>query len=54
MKKITFFFLFGLILFSFSGTFTDAFAATIGDVITPKVERELANESNKIPGKAIV
>jgi hypothetical protein len=54
MKKITFFFLFGLILFSFSGTFTDAFAATIGDVITPKVERELANENNKIPGKAIV
>jgi hypothetical protein len=54
MKKIIFFFLFGLILFSFTSTFTDAFAATIGDVITPKVERELANENNKIPGKAIV
>ena len=50
MTKIIFFFLFGLIFFSF----TDAFAATIGEVIQPKVERELAKESNKIPGKAVV
>jgi len=54
MKKITFFFLFGLILFSFTSTFTDAFAATIGDTITPKVERELADENNKKSGKAVV
>ena len=46
------FYIFLILLFSFS--VADAFAATIGDVITPKVERELANESNKIPGKAIV
>ena len=39
-----------MIIFSF----TDAFAQTIGDVITPKVERELANENNKNPGKAVV
>jgi len=50
MKKIIFFFLFGLIFFSF----TDAFAQTIGDIIEPKIDRELANESNKISGKAVV
>jgi len=50
MKKIIFFFLFGLIFFSF----TDAFAQTIGDTVNPKLDRELANENNKISGKAIV
>ncbi len=50
MKNLIFLFLFGLILFSF----TDAFGATIGDVITPKVERELADDNNKISGKAVV
>ena len=29
-------------------------AKTIGDEISPKVDRELADESNKIPGKAVV
>ena len=50
MKKLMFLFLFGLIIFSF----TDAFAQTIGDIIEPKIERELANENNKISGKAVV
>jgi hypothetical protein len=46
------FYIFLILLFSFS--VADAFAATIGDTIMPKVERELANESNKISGKAAV
>jgi len=50
MKKIIFLFLFGLIFFSF----TDAFAQTIGDIVNPKLDRELANEDNKISGKAVV
>ena len=50
MKQILFLLLFSLIIFSF----TDAFGQTIGDVIKPKVEIELANENNNIPGKAIV
>lgn len=33
---------------------TNASAQTIGDYIKPRIESELADESNKIPGKAIV
>lgn len=50
MKNLIFLFLFGLILFSF----TDAFAQTIADIVSPKLKIELEDESNKIPGKAVV
>jgi hypothetical protein len=33
---------------------TSAWGQTISDVINPKVDRELKDESNKIPGKAVV
>ena len=46
---------FSLILLLLSvGIMDSVDAKTIGDEISPKVDRELADESNKIPGKAVV
>lgn len=50
IKILFFLVVFGLVIFSF----TNVFGQTISDVISPKVERELQDESNKIPGKAVV
>ena len=41
-------------LLIFSIGFNSVFAETIGDVIEPKIERELKDEKNKIPGSAVV
>src|SRR3989338_4658860 len=50
LKKIILLFIITVSLFSF----TDVYGVTIGEVISPKVDRELQNESNKISGKAVV
>jgi len=49
------FVIFSLILLLLSiGVMDSVDAQTIGDEISPKIDRELSDENNKIPGKAVV
>ena len=51
MKNLIFLLLFGLILLSFPDAFSQQ---TIGDIVLPKLERELQDTANNIPGKAVI
>ena len=51
MKNVMVLFLFGLMLFPI----TDAFSQqTIGDIVEPKLEVELQDENNNLPGEAVI